>query len=383
MSNLSELLPTGGGQNAVDFVASENITAGQAVALRSDGEIEAADSGNQENVIGLAAEAITSGNTGAVNVFGGINEAQSGLTIGSNYYVNSSGSLTASDTKPYVALGQAISTTTLNLRDYPIVFEVVQGQQAYTTAGTYSWVAPAGTTSVSVVAVGGGGAGGAGTTSVGGQGGGGGGLGYKNAFSVTPLSSYTVVVGAGGTLYTGNGEDSYFINTSTVAGKAGQTGGPGNTPTAGGFFTGDGGGNGGAGGAGIPTGDRGGGGGGAGGYSGNGGAGQQNISNGLDGSGGGGGGGSAGAGGGGGGVGILGQGANGSGGVRNVSGAGGGSGGADGIINTTTTGTSGGAYGGGGGGGTSTNAGADGTGGAVRIIWGNNRAFPSTNTGDL
>ena len=31
------------------------------------------------------------------------------------------------------------------------------GQQAYTTAGTYSWVCPAGVTSVSVVAVGGGG----------------------------------------------------------------------------------------------------------------------------------------------------------------------------------------------------------------------------------
>ena len=31
------------------------------------------------------------------------------------------------------------------------------GQQAYTTAGTYSWVAPAGVTSVSVVCVGGGG----------------------------------------------------------------------------------------------------------------------------------------------------------------------------------------------------------------------------------
>jgi hypothetical protein len=44
------------------------------------------------------------------------------------------------------------------------------GQQAYTTAGTYSWVAPAGVTSVSVVVVagGGGGGGGGGTGGVGG-----------------------------------------------------------------------------------------------------------------------------------------------------------------------------------------------------------------------
>ena len=54
---------------------------------------------------------------------------------------------------------------------------VVTGQQAYTTAGTYSWVAPAGVTSVSVVAVGGGGNGYSGAYT--GAGGGGGGLGYK------------------------------------------------------------------------------------------------------------------------------------------------------------------------------------------------------------
>jgi hypothetical protein len=49
-------------------------------------------------------------------------------------------------------------------------FGAAPGQQAYTTAGTYSWVAPVGVTKVSVIAVGGGG-GGRNT------GGGGGGLG--------------------------------------------------------------------------------------------------------------------------------------------------------------------------------------------------------------
>ena len=41
MSNLSELLPTGGGQNAVDFVASGTLSSGQTVALQSDGTVEA------------------------------------------------------------------------------------------------------------------------------------------------------------------------------------------------------------------------------------------------------------------------------------------------------------------------------------------------------
>jgi hypothetical protein len=66
------------------------------------------------------------------------------------------------------------------------------GQQAYTTPGTYSWVAPLGVTSVSVVTVGGGGGGGGSPSYY--KGGGGGGLGYKNNISVTPGASYTVVV---------------------------------------------------------------------------------------------------------------------------------------------------------------------------------------------
>ena len=69
---------------------------------------------------------------------------------------------------------------------------VVTGQQAYTSAGTYTWVAPTGVTKVSAVAVGGGASG-----KYNGSGGGGG-LAYINNYSVTPGSSYTVVVGGGG-----------------------------------------------------------------------------------------------------------------------------------------------------------------------------------------
>ena len=63
---------------------------------------------------------------------------------------------------------------------------VVEGQQAYTSSGSFSWVAPDGVTSVSVVAVGGG-AGGSYNTS-----GGGGALAYVNNISVNPGCSYAV-----------------------------------------------------------------------------------------------------------------------------------------------------------------------------------------------
>ena len=70
--------------------------------------------------------------------------------------------------------------------------------------------APAGLTSVSVVAVGAG-------AEAGAQAGGGGGLGWKNNISVTPGQSYTVVVGAGG--QNRANQHSYFINTATVMGR--------------------------------------------------------------------------------------------------------------------------------------------------------------------
>ena len=74
-----------------------------------------------------------------------------------------------------------------------------RGEQVYDIPGTYTWTVPAGVTSICVVCVGGG----AGTASnVDGtgssyHGGGGGGLVYKNSISVTPGTSYTVVVGSG------------------------------------------------------------------------------------------------------------------------------------------------------------------------------------------
>ena len=70
---------------------------------------------NSADFIGITAEAISDTATGAVNVYGGINEAQTGLTIGSDYYVQNDGSL--STTASAVKVGQAISATTINMMD--------------------------------------------------------------------------------------------------------------------------------------------------------------------------------------------------------------------------------------------------------------------------
>lgn len=242
---------------------------------------------------------------------------------------------------------------------------VVTGQVAYTTPGTYSWTAPTGVTSVSVVAVGPGGD----FYNEAYGGGSGGGLGYKNNISVTPGASYTVVVGANSfSMY----YQSYFINNTTVMGEGGGI------ELTGSGYVGDGGGSGGSGGVGgsWP------GGGGAGGYAGQGGQGGGWSTVVSAGSGGGGGGGIGYWPGGGGGVGLLGQGTNGAagqGGAWDHNGGYGGSGGQDGNDYYDNS-HGGGAYGGGGG----RSSNYAGSCGAVRIIWpGTTRQFPSTNTGDI
>ena len=335
----------------------------------------------------------------------------------------------------------AFTTTNLIHQSTPAVVSVSTttnptGQQAFTVAGTYDWICPADVTSVSVVCVGAGGSGAIGNFP---GGGGGGGLAYKNNIAVVPFQSYTVVVGTGGaplastnTPANGNtGTSSSFIASSIgFVGANGGNGGAANLTQSGGaggaggtqIGAFDGGGTGGKGGGDSTTANetRGGGGGGAAGYSGNGGGGgngQGNTTAGTQPGAGGGGGGAGGAStfntfngngnssagaAGGGGVGLLGQGTSGTAG-SNVTwgtanapiGGGGGSGGSTGTNGTSSFAASlvagsGGGYGGGGGGvanlgmsGSPLITSGTGAAGAVRIIWGPGRSFPSTNTGNL
>jgi len=269
----------------------------------------------------------------------------------------------------------------------------VSGQQAYTTAGTYTFTVPAGVTSISVLCISGGG-GGAFLSGKGGN------LAYSNNISVTAGQTYTVIVGNAGTagfpsIFTqgGTGGSSTFqiSGGGTILVRSGD---PGTSNIGDVSYSG---------GSGDSSGNTRQGAGGAAGYAGNGGAGGFDTyvyaegNNGGNGTGGGGGGGSGGgavvdgdtfysyAGGNGGGVGILGQGANGTGGIASPANIGSngtaGSGGSDRV------------YGGGGACGsyiadipsdtiTAEDLGTAGGVGAVRIIWGSGRSYPN-NAGNV
>ena len=74
---------------------------------------------DNEAFIGVTSEAISNGATGVVNVLGGINEAQTGLTIGSSYYMQGDGAISTVNASPAVKIGIAISATTINIKDLP------------------------------------------------------------------------------------------------------------------------------------------------------------------------------------------------------------------------------------------------------------------------
>jgi len=70
------------------------------------------------NLLGIAAGAISDTATGTINTWGSRNEVQTSLTIGSDYYVQTDGTITTTSTSPAQLIGTAISATQINIKDY-------------------------------------------------------------------------------------------------------------------------------------------------------------------------------------------------------------------------------------------------------------------------
>lgn len=280
-----------------------------------------------------------------------------------------------------------------------------RGEITFTIPGTYTWDVPDNVWEICAVAVGGGGGGVCNMDNDDVASGGGGALAWVNRVPVYPGLAVTVYVGAGGearnyataTVPSSNGANSYVsVNGVKVVhadgGGRGTIGGPN---AAGGTVLVGTGGNGGAGAYKSGATEAFATGGGAGGYSGTGGAGVSSSTDLAGNAGAGGGGGSGGVdyaagvsmrAGGSGGTGVFGEGTSGAAGDTNGSGGGGGSGGAAGGSPTIAGAGVSGIYGGGGSACNSNSASfgtfaMPGAHGAVRIIWGPGRAFPSTYVG--
>ena len=69
------------------------------------------------NFVGTSTKAYTNGQTATIAVQGGLSTNQTGLTIGSTYFVQPAGTLATTAGTPSVNAGKALSTTTLLLKD--------------------------------------------------------------------------------------------------------------------------------------------------------------------------------------------------------------------------------------------------------------------------
>ena len=70
------------------------------------------------NLLGIASAAILDTATGTINTWGSRNEVQTSLTIGSDYYVQSDGTITTASASPAQLIGEAITATQINIKDY-------------------------------------------------------------------------------------------------------------------------------------------------------------------------------------------------------------------------------------------------------------------------
>ena len=70
------------------------------------------------NLLGIASAAIADTETGTINTWGSRNEVQTGLTIASDYYVQGDGTITTASASPAQLIGEAITATQINIKDY-------------------------------------------------------------------------------------------------------------------------------------------------------------------------------------------------------------------------------------------------------------------------
>ena len=70
-----------------------------------------------ENFVGISDGAYTNGQTATIQLAGSVDDAQSGLTPGSKYYVQSDGTLSTTADDPSVFAGTAVATTKLIVKN--------------------------------------------------------------------------------------------------------------------------------------------------------------------------------------------------------------------------------------------------------------------------
>ena len=93
----------------------KNNASGQALVFQAAGTAQVPNL-TSTNLLGIASGAISDTATGTINTWGSRNEVQTSLTVGTDYYVQTDGTITT-DTGGQL-IGKAITATQINIKDY-------------------------------------------------------------------------------------------------------------------------------------------------------------------------------------------------------------------------------------------------------------------------
>ena len=112
-------MPDGSARFLVTYVDYGNSLAGTAILGQSAVTLSLTNM-TAANFLGTSTAAYTNGQTAKIMLQGGISTNQTGLTIGSTYYVQGNGTFATSPDSTYlvpsVVAGKAVSATTLLLK---------------------------------------------------------------------------------------------------------------------------------------------------------------------------------------------------------------------------------------------------------------------------
>ena len=95
----------------VEAVASGSISDGNKVVINSNGTVSAVNANlTATNFVGISKSSYTDGQTATIQITGSVDDAQTGLTAGSKYYVQTNGTLSTTPDTPSVFAGTAIAS---------------------------------------------------------------------------------------------------------------------------------------------------------------------------------------------------------------------------------------------------------------------------------
>ena len=108
--------PSSAGKFVISYRDIDNSNDGSAIMGQLASSVTTTNL-TSTNLLGVSQESASDGGTASIDTLGGVSDKLTGLTIGTDYYVATDGTLTTTAASN-VSIGKAVNSTTINMRDY-------------------------------------------------------------------------------------------------------------------------------------------------------------------------------------------------------------------------------------------------------------------------